>query len=60
VFFQNTLGKELLFAEYFWELHSANLFFKEKIIIFSLHTIIVCRVFLGITLDKPIFSKEKK
>ena len=31
--FGKTLGKGLLFAEYFWELHSANLFFKEKIII---------------------------
>ena len=30
VFFQNTLGIGLLFAECFWELHSANLFFKEK------------------------------
>ena len=31
---QNTLSKGLLFVECFWELHSANLFFKEKIIIF--------------------------
>ena len=29
VFFQNTLGKGLLFAECFGELHSANLFSKE-------------------------------
>jgi len=34
VFIQNTLGKGLLFAECFWELHSANLFFKEKKIFF--------------------------
>ena len=31
VFFQNTFGKGLLFAECFLELHSANLFFKKKI-----------------------------
>jgi len=36
VFFQNTLGKGLLFAECFWELHSTNLFSKEKIIFFFL------------------------
>ena len=34
VFFQNTLGKELLFADCIWELHSANLFSKEKNIFF--------------------------
>ena len=51
VFFQNTLGKGLLFAECFWELHSTNLFSKKK----SQHTITVCRVFLKITVGKPIF-----
>ena len=58
VFFQNTLGKGLLFAECFWELHSANLFFKEKNIFFSAYYYCLWSVF-RITLGKPIFQRKK-
>jgi len=57
--FEKTLGKGLLFAEYFWELHSANLFFKEKIIIFfSAYHCCLPSVFRNYT-RQTYFSKKK-
>ena len=57
VFFQNTLGKGLLFAECFWNYTRQTYFPKKKKI--SQHTVTVCRVFFEITLGKPIFQRKK-
>jgi len=56
VFFQNTLGKGLLFAECFWNYTRQTYFPKKKN---SQHTVTVCRVFFEITLGKPIFQRKK-
>jgi len=58
VFFQNTLGKGLLFAECFWN-YTRQTYFPKKKNIFSQHTVTVCRVFFEITLGKPIFQRKK-
>ena len=50
--------QRIIVCRVFLELHSANLFSKEKNI-FSQHTVTVCRVFFEITLGKPIFQRKK-
>ena len=55
--FQNTLGKRLLSAECFWELHSTNLFSKE--FFFSAFCYCLTSVFGNYT-RQTYFPKKKK
>ena len=56
--FQNTLGKGVLFAECFWELHSAKLFSKEKNNFFLSIPLLFAECFWNYT-RQTFFPKKK-
>jgi len=58
VFLQNTLGKELLFAECFWNYTRQTYFSKKKIFFLSI-LLLFAECFLKLH-SANLFSKEKK